>query len=284
MANPTFVTQDPVLVPNTGYVFVAPSGTPKPELPYDIRNERTLQSSVGVSWTSIGNTSLENGISREFEGDDPEVLGTWQKPNLRTTNPPKVYALTIALADFTIDSYTLYYGGGSVAADGSFVIPNVSAAQERALLIVAVDGDRHVVEYYERVSIIGAEGTQFDPAAMAEMPVRITVLGGAEGQGQISPVMWGAAVEVNPPVISEVDPVSAAPGDTVTITGQYLDAPLTVWFGVYEGVEPSTTPTGTQVTVKVPQPVETGDLAVDLRVETNFGESNTLSFTIDQTS
>ncbi|MGN9782763.1 IPT/TIG domain-containing protein [Nonomuraea sp. ZG12] len=279
---PTYVTQDPVLVPATGYIFVAPAGTPKPVLPYDIRNERTLKQSVGLSWSSIGNTSLESGINREFEGDDPEVLGTWQRPNLRTTNPTKVYALTIALADFTVDSYTLYYGGGDVAADGSFVIPNVSAAQERALLIVAVDGDKHVVEHYERVSLIGAEGTQFDPAAMAEMPVRATVLGGTEGQGQISPVMWGAAVEVNPPTVTTVEPATAAPGSTVTITGTFLNAPVTVWFGVYEGLEPITTPTGTQLTITVPTPVETGDLPVQLRVQTNFGESTETPFTIDQ--
>jgi hypothetical protein len=279
---PTYVTQDPVLVPNTGYVFVAPPGTPKPTLPYDVRNLRTLRDSVGTAWTSIGNTSLENGISKESEGDEAEVLGTWQKPNLRTTNPPKIYSVTLALADFTATTYTLYYGGGTIASDGSFVIPNQPASQERALLIVAVDGDRHVVEYYERVSMIGAEGVTYDPAALTEMPVTATILGGTEGQGQISPVMWGKAVVINPPTITAVTPALAAPGATVTITGTHLNAPVTVWFGVYEGIDPVVTPTGTQLTVKVPDPIETGDLPVQLRVATNFGESSSLPFTIDQ--
>lgn len=284
MANPTYLTKDPVLVPNTGYVFIAPSGTPKPALPYDIRNLRTLKDSVGVAWSSIGNTSLENGITRESEGDDAEVLGTWQNPALRTTNPPKVYTVTLALADFTVDTYELYYGGGSVAADGSFVIPNVPAAQERAMLIVAVDGDRHIVEYYERVSLIGAEGVTYDPSALTEMPVAATVLGGTEGLGEISPVMWGAAVEINPPTVTTVTPASSAPGTQVTITGTFLNAPLTVWFGVYEGTDVVTTPSGTEVTVTVPDPVETADLAVDLVVETNFGSSTATTFTIDQSA
>lgn len=277
---PTYLTKDPVLVPNTGYVFVATAGTPKPELPLDIRNLNTLKQSVGTAWSSIGHTSLENGITHETEGDDPEVLGSWQNPSLRTTSPPRVYSVTLALADFTLDTYRLYYGGGDVAPDGSFVIPATPTPQERALLIVAVDGDRHVVEYYERVSIIGGEGVTYDPSALTEMQVVATVLGGTSGLGEISPVMWGAAVEVNPPTITSISPESAAPGETVTITGTFLHAPVTVWFGVYEGADVSTTPTGTQLTVKVPQPVETGDLPVEVYVETNFGSSSTLSFTI----
>ncbi|MEO3860124.1 IPT/TIG domain-containing protein [Acrocarpospora sp. B8E8] len=279
---PTYLTKDPVLVPATGYVFVAPEGTPKPTLPLDIRNLRTLRESIGTSWASIGNTSLENGIAHESAGDDAEVLGTWQNPALRTTNPPRIYTLTLALADFTLDTYKLYYGGGDVAADGSFIIPTVPASQTKAMLIVAVDGDRHVVEYYERASMIGAEGVTYDPAALTEMPVTATVLGGTNGLGEISPVMWGKAGEINPPTLTAVTPATAAPGTQVQLTGTNLNAPLTVWFGIYEGVNPITTPTGTQVTVTVPDPVETGDLPVQVRVETNFGESAEEDFTIDQ--
>ncbi|GAA3537180.1 hypothetical protein GCM10022419_016260 [Nonomuraea rosea] len=279
---PTYLTRDPVLVPNTGYVFVAPESTPKPTLPLDIRNLRTLRESIGASWVSIGNTSLENGISHESEGDDPEVLGTWQNPSLRTTNPPKVYTVTLALADFTVDTYKLYYGGGSVTADGSFVIPNVPSSSTRAMLIVAVDGDRHVVEYYERVSLIGGEGVVYDPAALTEMQVVATVLGGTNGLGEISPVMWGKAVEISPPTLSAINPAQAAPGTQVTLTGTNLTAPITVWFGIYEGTDVVTTPTGTQLTVTVPDPVEGGDLAVQVKVETNFGESAGQAFTIDQ--
>lgn len=281
---PIYVTKDPVLVPGTGYVFVAPEGTPKPELPLDIRNMRTLRESVGASWQSIGHTSLDNGISREVEGDEPEVLGTWQNPSLRTNTPPRQYTVTINLSDFTAETYQLYYGGGEVAEDGSFIIPAVPTPQTRAMLIVAVDGDKHVVEYFERVSIIGGEGVSYDPSSLAEMQVVCTVLGGTSGLGEISPLMWGAAVDVALPEVTDVTPATAAPGDTVTITGANMHAPVTVWFGVYEGVDVQTTPTGTQVTVKVPQPVETGDLQVDLVVENNFGSSDPVSFTIDQTS
>lgn len=282
MPTPTYLTVDPVLVPGQGYIFTAPAGTPKPALPLDTRNFKTLKTSVGISWASIGNTSLENGVSKESEGDDAAVLGTWQKPALRTTNPTKTSTVLIALADFTVETYKLYYGGGSVAADGSFVIPTVPAAQERALLIVAVDGDRHVVEYYERVSLIGAEGVTYDPAALAEMPVKATILSGTNGQGEISPVMWGSAVVINPPTVSSLSVTTAAPGARITINGTYLVAPLTVWFGPYEGLDVAVSPTGTQVQVTVPDPVETGDLSAPVKVENNFGETAGTAFTIDQ--
>ncbi|WP_371784697.1 phage tail tube protein [Streptosporangium subroseum] len=279
---PTYLTKDPVLVPNTGYVFVAPEGTPKPVLPLDILNLRTLRESVGSAWASIGNTSLENGIVHESEGDDAEVLGTWQNPALRTTNPPKIYTVTLSLADFGLETYKLYYGGGGVAADGSFIIPSVPSSTTKAMLIVAVDGDRHVVEYYERVSLIGSDGVTYDPAALSEMPVKATILGGAAGLGEISPVMWGSSVEITPPTLTTLTPATAAPGATIQLTGTNLDAPLTVWFGVYEGTGVTTTPTGTQVTVTVPTPIETGTVSVDVRVETNFGETSSKPFSITQ--
>src|SRR5690606_32518784 len=168
---PIYVTKDPVLVAGTGYVFVAPEATPKPELPLDIRNMRTLREYAGASWQSIGHTSLDNGISREVEGDEPEVIGTWQNPRPRTNTPRWQNKVTISLSDFTAETYQLFYGGGEVAEDGSFIIPAVPTPQTRAMLIVAVDGDKHVVEYFERVSIIGGEGVSYDPSSLAEMQV-----------------------------------------------------------------------------------------------------------------
>src|SRR5690606_29476588 len=128
------------------------------------------------------------------------------------------------------------------------------------------------------------EGVSYDPSSLAEMQVVCTVLGGTSGLGEISPLMWGAAVDVALPEVTDVTPATAAPGDTVTITGTNLHAPITVWLGVYKGVDVRTTPTGAQVPVTVPQPVETGDLPVDLVGEHNYGFSAAVSFTVDQTS
>jgi hypothetical protein len=51
---------DEVVLPSTGYVYVAPVGTAMPTLP--IADPKA----PGTPWESIGNTSLENGINRSM--------------------------------------------------------------------------------------------------------------------------------------------------------------------------------------------------------------------------
>jgi len=190
---------DNALNPATGYVYVAPVGTARPEIAPGF--DPTDPSQWGVDdgegnplWKPIGHTSLENGLEFTSEGDEPETLGTWQVPNLRTTNPQRTYSVTINLADFTVETYKLYYGGGEVANVGgveSYVVPDVPVAQERALLVLAVDGEYLVAQHYKRVSIIGSDSVTYDPSSLTEMPVRATILGGQSygpgaGQGEIT--------------------------------------------------------------------------------------------------
>lgn len=189
--------EDNALNPATGYVFVAPVGTEAPVI--EAGFDYTDPSTWGINdvddsplWANIGHTSLENGLEFTSEGDDPETLGTWQVPNLRTTNPPKTYSVVINLADFTVETYKLYYGGGEVLAGGGFVIPDLPVAQDRALLVIAVDGEYAVSQHYKKVSLIGSDSITYDPSTLTEMPVRATILGGqtygtASGQGQVSP-------------------------------------------------------------------------------------------------
>ncbi|WP_441248942.1 hypothetical protein [Kitasatospora sp. McL0602] len=181
-----------VLVPGTGYIYVAEPGTPMPKLikGFDPKDPKTWGTD-GAKWTSVGNTSLDNGIEYSVDGDEPETLGSWQNKALKVTNPGKVYAVTINLEDFTEESYKLYYGTAKgVGADGMFVIPNSPAAQPRALLIVAVDGEHAVVWHYLKAEIIGSDGTTLDPAALAEMPVKATVVSHNTSAplGTVSPV------------------------------------------------------------------------------------------------
>jgi hypothetical protein len=189
---------DEVLLPSTGYVYTAPVDTAMPTLP--INDPKA----PGTPWTSIGNTSLENGISRETDGDDPETLGSWQNPSLKTTRPVRTKAVTLNLMDHTVETYMLYYGGGTVVGnDGTtpyqegthtvkaLKVPVNQVAQERALLIIAVDGDKQVVEYYPSTSIIGSDAVETDPTQLEEVPVTATCLSNAAGDstGTISELM-----------------------------------------------------------------------------------------------
>lgn len=197
------VLPDDAMNPATGYVYVAPVGTARPDIQpgFDYTDPSTWGIDDGGSppsplWKPIGHTSLENGIEFTSDGDDPETLGTWQAPNLRTTNPTRTYSVTLNLASFNLETYKLYYGGGTVIGTGddqSFVIPDVPVAQERALLILAVDGQYLVGQYFKKVSMIGSDSITYDPSSLSEMPVRATILGaqtygtGVAGQGEITP-------------------------------------------------------------------------------------------------
>ncbi|WP_051836510.1 hypothetical protein [Streptomyces sp. NRRL WC-3742] len=187
----------PVLVPGTGYIYVAPPGTALPDLSkgFDPKDS-SKWGPGGLTWKSIGNTSLDNGIEMSADGDEPEVLGSWQNKSLKTTDPSKTYAVTINLSDFTAESYKLYYGTDKgLDSKGLFSIPSSPAAQPRALLIAAVDGGKAVVWHYPKTSIIGADAVKVDPAALTEMPVKATVvaLNQSAPLGTVSPVFDLAA-------------------------------------------------------------------------------------------
>lgn len=192
----------PVLVPGTGYIYVADPGTVPPDLKAGFDPKDTSKwGPTGLTWKSVGNTSLDNGIEMSVDGDDPEVLGSWQNKSLKTTDPGKTYAVTINLEDFTAESYRLYYGTPKgLDSKGFFSIPSSPAAQNRALLIVAVDGGKAVVWHYPKTSIIGTDAVKIDPAALTEMPVKATVvaLNQSAPLGTVSPV-FDLSVGLLPP-------------------------------------------------------------------------------------
>ncbi|MFI2242375.1 phage tail tube protein [Streptomyces chrestomyceticus] len=171
-----------VVVPGTGYVYVGiaddGSGTPaaKPTGWFD-------PLAPGTGWDSIGHTSLENGIEFGRDGDDPETLGSWQNPKLRTTNPDVTYTLSLKALQAKADTYRLYFGAGqgAVQANGSFKIPAKPVAQNRALLIVIVDTGHMLPLYFPNVSLLGSDAISLDPKALMEFPIKGTILSGKDG-------------------------------------------------------------------------------------------------------
>lgn len=165
-----------VVLPGTGYVYLANPNTAKPAAPFD-------PLSPGTGWDAIGHTSLENGIEFGRDGDDPETRGSWQNPKLRTTNPDVTYSLTLNALQASADTYKLYFGAGdgAVQADGSFKIPAKPVAQAKAVLIVVVDATQMLPIYFPNVSLLGSDAITFDPTALLEFPITGTILAGSDG-------------------------------------------------------------------------------------------------------
>ncbi|MFD0374666.1 fibronectin type III domain-containing protein [Streptomyces sp. NPDC127112] len=186
-----FIGKPETLKENQGEVEVVPGTLPpahedlKPWIPGGmVQSILDFTDSHGNKWLDIGNTSLENGIELANEGDDPEVLGSWQNPAIKTTTPAKTFSLTIACHDFTAQTFRLYYGSKDGAdANGNFKIPTIPQPQEHSLLIVAVDGDEYLTFYYPKVSFIGTDSVTLDPSTLSEIPVKGNILGSAQVDG-----------------------------------------------------------------------------------------------------
>ncbi|GEB50446.1 hypothetical protein [Streptomyces cacaoi] len=188
-----------VIVPGTGYVYVAEASTPAPAFPF-------APAEAPDGWTSIGNTSIENGIEMSVDGDDPETLGSWQDPNITSTNPSKTYSLTINLEDITVETLQLYYGAtkDAVDKDGNFTIPAQPTPVEKAMFIIASDGSNVVGWYYPRTSIVGSDSITLDPTAITEVPVKATILSGViSGRTSLGKVFPKAPLSEIPPPPSE---------------------------------------------------------------------------------
>ncbi|QPB09771.1 major tail protein [Streptomyces phage Shady] len=167
---------DAVVVPGTGYVYLGTANTTaKPTGSFD-------PLAPGTGWASIGHTSLENGIEFGRDGDDPETLGSWQNPKLRTTNPDVTYTISLAALQASKETYELYFGAGPGATVGGvFKIPAKPNAQSKALLIVIVDGEQMLPLYFPNVSLLGSDAIAMDPAALLEFPIKGTILAGTDG-------------------------------------------------------------------------------------------------------
>lgn len=163
--------ENSVIQPAGGYIFVAPVGTEKPTI--------TDPTAPGVDWESVGHTSLDELPEIGRDGDDPETLGSWQNSKLRVTAPDVTYSITFQSIQSAGLTYQMYFGAGegAIQTDGSFRIPAKPVAQEKALLLVIVDGENFLPLWHPRVSLLGSDAVGMDPEGFVTYPIRGTLLG-----------------------------------------------------------------------------------------------------------
>lgn len=158
-----------VFIPGTGYVWVAPVGTPAPDI-----NDLD---SIGSPWRDLGHTSIEDGLTITKDGGDSNVLGTWRNPALRDRRDPTVFALTIHLLQLSNDTLRMYFGGGDATEAGIFDVNLIPQPEELAMLVRVVDGDRTATVYLPKTSVSSDDDVEVDVENFLAFPVRATVLG-----------------------------------------------------------------------------------------------------------
>ena len=170
------LNNDAVLTAAKGYIFTAPVGTVAPT-PAEV--DAFTDGSTLAGWDNLGHTARDELPEFGFDGGDTETRGTWQAEALReVTTEAAVDYVTFNAHQFDPDVLELYYGAENTSSD-----PNVfgvrspnSKSQERALLIVIVDGDHKVAFYAPRVSIRREEAITLAVDEFAVLPLRATFL------------------------------------------------------------------------------------------------------------
>lgn len=129
-------------------------------------------------WSNIGHTSDDDMPEWGFDGGDSEVKGTWQNPALREveTETAADY-LTLFLHQFDTDTFELYYGKDSSTTKGVFgVAGGTPQPNERAFLVIIVDGDVRIGFYAPKASVKRDDAIQMPNDEFAALPIRATFL------------------------------------------------------------------------------------------------------------
>jgi hypothetical protein len=155
-----------VLIPGTGEIWVAPSGTAKPVDP----------SAPITPWENLGHTSRDDGLTITRDGGDSEVIGTWQNPTLRERRDPTNFAITAFLHQVTNQVMEMYFGPGDVDVEGEFGVTSAVATIEKAVFVRIIDGANEAGLYIPKVSVSSEDDVEVDVEGFLAFPVRMTVL------------------------------------------------------------------------------------------------------------
>jgi hypothetical protein len=155
-----------VIIPGTGYLFIAPPETAQP----------ASLTAPASPWENLGHTSRDDGLTITRDGGDSETLGTWQNTALRERRDPTTLAITAFLHQVDNNVLELYFGTGDIASAGEFGVIDASGTTEKALYVRIVDGTNEVGLYIPKVSIGSDDDVEVDVENFLAFPVRATVL------------------------------------------------------------------------------------------------------------
>ncbi|WP_066901057.1 hypothetical protein [Mycolicibacterium houstonense] len=169
---------DAVLLAAVGYVYTAPVGTPAPT-PAQLKtlNPENPASWPVANWESTGHTSEEDLPEFGFDGGDTEVRGSWQKKKLREITTEEIADfVTVNLNQFDETGLSLYYGANQSATPGVFGVRSGQVTNERAFLIIIVDGDDRLGFHSHKASLRREDAISLATDEFGALPVRATFL------------------------------------------------------------------------------------------------------------
>jgi hypothetical protein len=160
------LTDAAVVIPGTGHIYLAPSGTAIPG----------SLTSPASPWDELGHTSRDDGLTITRDGGDSEVLGTWQNASLRQRVDPTTFAITMTAHQVDNTVLGLYFGGGDTSVANVFGVTSAVGTTEKALFVRIIDGTNELNLHLAKVSITSDDDMEIDPEGFLSFPLRATVL------------------------------------------------------------------------------------------------------------
>lgn len=177
MADPIY-NADAVFQPGHGAVYFAPVGTEAPTNAA-LKNWATGDRTAAIGkWTPLGYTSVEDlpAINSDTEGG--EKMGVWENDAFRMSAITSTESVSVSPVQWTEIPLQHRFGKGVSVdpATGVAHVPSTYVAVEVAILVIILDGDRHLALEYLRTSSAPDDNLELDPEQFAALPVKYNVL------------------------------------------------------------------------------------------------------------
>jgi len=171
------VTDAAVLTPGVGHIFTNTTLGAKWTLAQ--LNTYASAGTTPADWNDIGHTDLDTILAFQTDGGDTTTKGSWQNPSLKTVVTTQAVDSLVFNAEQILDDdvLTMYHGGGDNSTTaGEFAWPDVASAQERAFMLVMLDGTEPLGLAVPKASILRSDAPSFDPADFVKLPLKVTIL------------------------------------------------------------------------------------------------------------
>ena len=167
------VNSDAYVVPTIGRVYLAPVGTPAPDV--------SELGSPASPWEIVGHVGTADGDGLPTfvaDGGDVTSLGSWNQRVVRSVAEPLTETVEFSMSQVDETSLSLYTSaeGGSTTNRFDVMGSEIGQGRDYALLIVIQDRDLYLGWHASKVTVRRGDDIEFDPEGPILLPLSCTLL------------------------------------------------------------------------------------------------------------
>lgn len=161
-----------VIIPGRGAIFTAAPGATPPDY-------HTLTPlNPPVAWSSLGHTSVENNVALSKDGGEATFYDSWWEAAIAVTKSPTNWSVTVGALELSKNTFDLAFSGEleEATATGGYLVPSDITSVNKALFILALQGEKRMGLYLPSVSVSLGDAPSFDREALFEIPLSASIL------------------------------------------------------------------------------------------------------------